>query len=126
MTTTWRDAWRNGFAPQIGIRALVALADALRRDDECLIQNGTTTPPALQSTAGWPCEAACPIGYCKMCEGATVGEVNTFFLDACNEADKRLARATSLLLRWWDESPRHEVRLRLLEEVEAELTRQQE
>src|SRR5438105_3101970 len=88
----WRRVWRDGLAPQLSIRALQALRDALAEDDPCLIQGGTTTPPPLLSVADWPVEEACLIAYCGWRgEGLkTVAEVEEYFADKCQGVDHLL------------------------------------
>lgn len=118
---SWRQVWRNGFAPSISTPGLVALRDALVKDDPRLTQGSTTTPPPLMSVQDWPCEGACVVSYPGW-QGdglETVGEVETYFASMCYEADKRLGEAGACrwLLNWFDDTPRDEMRRELLGEV---------
>lgn len=120
---TWREVWRDGFAPLLSTAGLAALAEALRTDDPRLTQGSTTTPPPLMCVEDWPVEAACCIGFCGW-QGdglETVGEVEEFFARACFEADQRMKEPAYCrwFLNWFDDTPRDEMRRELL--VEAEL-----
>lgn len=121
----WRKVWREGFAPLLNTTGLRALAEALRTDNERLIQGATTIPPALPFVQHWPVEAACVLGFCAwQGEGLeTVGEVENFFAQACFEADQRLNEMAGCrhLLNWFDDTPRDEMRRELLVEVELVL-----
>lgn len=123
---SWRLVWRTGFAPGLSKAALTALARGLREDDPRLVQGATTTPPPLMCVQDWPVEAADAIGFCGwQGEGlATVGDVEQFFAKACFESDERMKEmaACRWFLDWWDETPRGEVRRKLLEEVELSLS----
>jgi len=70
----------------------------------------------------WPVEAACALGYCgwQTDDLKTVGQVERFFANLCYEADQRLGdpAACRWFLNWFDETPRAEMRLELLAEVE--------
>ena len=122
---SWREVWRDGFAPILSTAGLVALRDALRRDDPSLRQGSTTTPPPLLCVQDWPIEAACLVGYCGWKgEGLeTVGEVQEFFACSCFEADQILGEpaACRWLLTWFDDTPRDQMRRELLPEVERAL-----
>lgn len=123
----WQRAFRDGFAPLLGVGPLEALADALARDSAELMQHGTTTPPPYPGVQDWPCEAACPVGYLGWKgEGLqTVGEVAEYFARLCGEADDLLGDPAGCrhLPAWWDETPRAEARPALLAEVRRELGR---
>jgi len=85
---TWRKVWRDGLAPVLSTKGLLALSDALAKDDPRLIQGATTTPPPFQCVLDWPCESADVIGFCAW-QGdglETIGEVEEFFAKACFEA----------------------------------------
>ena len=122
---SWRKVWREGMAPQLSPEALEALRRALLSDDARLLQGATTTPPPLQCVQDWPVEAACALGYCGW-QGdglETVAEVEEFFARACFEADQRLGEpaACRYFLKWYDETPREEMRRLLLAEVNRSL-----
>jgi hypothetical protein len=118
----WRKVWREGFAPQLSLGGLMALAKALKEDAPDLLQGATTSPPPLACVQDRPVEAACPIGYCgwKGDDKQTVREVEEFFARACFEADNRLGKhaACRWFLNWFDDTPRQEMQRELLPEVE--------
>lgn len=122
----WRKTWRDGIAPLLSGKALMALRKALAEDDPRLQQGVTTTPPPLMCVQDWPVEGACALGYCGwQGEGLeTVGEVEEFFARACYEIDARMGEPAGCrwFLIWHDETPREEMRASLLIEVGRELT----
>lgn len=122
---SWRLVWRNGFVPVLPTAGLIALREALERDDPRLTQGSTTTPPPLMCVQDWPIEAACALGYCGwQGEGRdTVGEVEEFFAQVCFEADQRLGEpaACRWFLNWFDDTPRAAMRRELLAEVDYAL-----
>jgi hypothetical protein len=123
----WQHAFRDGFAPLLGVGPLEALADALARDSAELMQHGTTTPPAFPGVEDWPVEAACAVGYCGWRgEGLkTVAEVNEYFCRLCAAATERLGEPFGFgrFTGWFDHTPRGEMRPALLAEVRRELGR---
>lgn len=128
----WQKVFREGFAPQLSIKCLEALRDALVNDDPRLIQGSTTTPPPLQCVQDWPVEAGCAIGYCGAIHHggigvATVGDSKEFFARLCFECDKLLGEPAGCrhFLNWFDSTPRDEVRSFLLEEVYSILSERQ-
>lgn len=122
---SWREVWRNGFAPILSTASLTALAEALRTDDKRLTQGSTTTPPPLMCVQDWPVEGGCCLAICgwlgEGCE--TVGETEEFFARCCFEADQRLGEpaACRWFLNWFDDTPRDQMRRELLAEVELAL-----
>lgn len=122
---TWRRVWRHGFAPSISRAGLAALRQALANDDPRLRQGCTTCPPPLNCVLGWPVKAACCIGLCGwLGEGlTTVGQVEEYFADRCNEADRRLGMPAACrhFNHFFDDTPRDIMRAELLAEVEYEL-----
>jgi hypothetical protein len=124
---SWRQVWRDGFAPVLSSAGLDALRGALRRDDPRLIQGSTSTPPPLMCVRDWPVEAACALGFCGwQGDGLdNVGEVEEFFARVCFEADQRLGEpaACRWFLNWFDDTPREVVRRELISEVELALSR---
>lgn len=121
----WRNVWRDGFLPSLPTAGLVALREALRRDDHRLHQGATTTPLAHVAWTDYPCEGACALGFCGW-QGkslASVGEVEEFFNQACWEADQRLGEPAACreFLNWFDDVPRSVMRRELLSEVERAL-----
>ncbi|MGL6073030.1 MAG: hypothetical protein ACRC8S_02590 [Fimbriiglobus sp.] len=117
--------WRKGLTPVLSTEGLVALREALERDDLRLVQGATTTPPPLLCVQDWPVEAACALGFCGW-QGdglETVGDVEEFFAKCCFEADQRLNEpaACRWFLNWFDDVPREEMRRELISEVELAL-----
>ena len=118
---TWRKVWREGFAPALSLNGLKALRRALASNDARLAQGATTFPPPLASVRDWPVEAACALGFCAW-QGEhleTVGEVGEFFSRCCFEADQRIGKpaASRWFLKWFDDTPRDDMRRELLTEV---------
>jgi hypothetical protein len=123
---SWRLTWRDGFAKVLPTQGLEALRDALRDDDNRLIQEATTTPPPLMCVQDWPCEAACALGICGWLGNglSTVGEVEEFFAKACFDCDQLIGEpaACRWFLNWFDDTPRPKMREELLAEVELVLS----
>ena len=144
----WRKCWRNGVDPCLTTDQLLILQKALVDDDPRLLQGATTTPPPLACVADWPCEGACALAYVGAMEmgglgvtkeewrqkkspsiskstvgAATVQEAEEFFARTCFEVDKRLGEPAGCrwFLNWFDDTPRQEMREKLLGEVERSL-----
>lgn len=131
----WRKVWRQGVAPQLSREQIAAMRDALRLDDERLLQGATTTPPPMMCVQDWPCEGGCLIGLSWMLThpGATVGEVEEHFASVCRKADELLNEpaACRWWLNFWDDTPRDVARRELIGEIDltlgdAKCTRAQE
>ena len=122
---SWRNVWRDGLAPVLSTAGLVALRDAVVRNDDRLMQGATTTPPPLQCVQDWPVEAACGVGYCGWQGEAleTVAEVEEYFAKVCHEVDQRLGEPAGCrwFLNWFDDTPRDQMRRELLMEVNRSL-----
>ena len=122
---SWRKVWREGVVPLLSTGGLEALRQALVADDGRLVQGATTTPPPLQCVQDWPVESACALGYCGWVGDGleTVGEEEEFFARMCFEIDQRLGEPAGCrwFLNWFDETPRPEMRRRLLNEVKRAL-----
>jgi hypothetical protein len=123
---SWRKVWREGAAPQLSTKGLLALRDALLTDDPRLIQGVSTMPPPPEcGVQDLPCEAACLIGYAGwQGDGLnTVGEVEEFFdtiyfkIENCIDEPA----ACGCLIKWFDKTPRDEMRRNLLQEVNRSL-----
>ncbi len=126
---SWRKVWRDGLAPLVCTEGLDALRRALVTDDGRLLQGATTTPPPLQCVQDWMVEAACVLGFCGW-QGhglETVAEVEEFFARMCFEIDQRLGEpaACRWFLNWYDETPRDEMRPKLLAEVSRVLAQRE-
>lgn len=122
---SWQMVWRRGFAPFLSTAGLLTLKRALEPDDPALLQGSTPGPPPLQIHDDWPVEGACALALCGWRgDGlANVGEVETYFAAACLYADRVLGEpaACRYFLHWFDNTPRAEMRERLLAEVNRAL-----
>lgn len=122
---SWQKVFREGVVPSLSTESLKVLRDALANDDTRLLQGATTTPPPLHCNQDWPVEAACALGFCGwQGEGLeTVAEVEEYFARCCFEIDKRLDEPAGCrwFLNFYDETPRDEMREKLLPEVEYAL-----
>lgn len=122
---SWRNVWRKGVAPLLSVESLESLRQGLVNDDPRLLQGATTSPPPLQCVQDWPVEAACALGYCGW-QGdglETVAEVEEFFARMCFEIDQQMGEpaACRWFLNWFDDTPREEMRIELLVEVQKAL-----
>jgi hypothetical protein len=125
MPESARMVWRQAIVPQLSLAGLDALRLALRGDDPRLIQGATTAPPPLQCLLEQRCEGADSVGFAAW-QGdglQTVGQVEEFFARVCYEADRQLGEPTACrwFLNWFDDTPREQMRLALLAEVELAL-----
>jgi hypothetical protein len=123
----WRRVWREGVEPLLSDKGLEALYKALVEDDERLLQGATTSPPPLLCVQDWPVEKACAITFCGW-QGEdleTVAECEAYFASLCYETDQRIGEPAGCrwFLNWFDETPREEMRMSLLSEVELALRR---
>jgi hypothetical protein len=121
----WQRSFREGIAPLLSTPGLLALKKALAVDDPALIQGATTDPPPLSAVKDWPVEAACAVAYAgwrgKGLE--TIDQVEDYFVRICFGADKLLGEPAGCrwFLHWFDETPRPQMRLALLAEINLEL-----
>lgn len=124
----WQQVWRKGIVPQFQVEDLQRLKKALEEDDPRLIQGSTTSPPTLQCSQDWPLEACCVVSHlcCSELNNTTVSEAEEQFAKACFEADQKLGEPAAIryFLNWYDETPREEMRLELLEEINLNLRTQ--
>lgn len=123
----WQRIWRFGIAPLLSAEGLAALAAALREDDPRLVQGSTTEPIPVPLNAECPVEGGCAIGF-SLWQGhglQRVGQLHLAFRRLCRSADDLLDEplATAAFIRWFDETPRDEVRRLLLAELEDQPTR---
>lgn len=122
----WQRAWRKGFAPNLTREQLTALRDGLAANDQRIIQGATTSPPPLMCVQNWPVEYACVLGFCGWQGNGleTVAEVEEFFARLCYDCDQSLTEDAGChqFLNWVDETPRAEMVLELLAEVELSLS----
>lgn len=121
----WQKAWREGFAPLLGTKALRALQAELQAGGPRLIQWSNLSPPPLYAFASDPVEYACPVAFLGWQGDAslTVEEVQTFFGSICGTVDASLGKlyACTDLTRWWDESQKEPAIAALLVEVNLTL-----
>jgi hypothetical protein len=124
---SWRQVFRDGFAPIAPKKGLEAVRQALLTEDGALVRGTTTMPPLTLGTERWRVEAACLVGMCywRGEDLHTVAETQGAFGQACLEIDQRLKEpaACRYLLAWFDEAPWDEVVAGLLEEIDRELKR---
>ena len=122
---TWLEGWRNGIAPLMTHEGLVALREALRRDDRRLAQGVISLPIAVNDGDRAPVEAACAIGFCLWHGDGLdrVGRLKAQFARICATANDLLGAPCAVVafLNWFDETPREQMRFQLLDEVERAL-----
>lgn len=121
---------RDGVFPHCSTESLEFALETLEADDKRWLQGATTSPPPLQCMVDQAVEGACLLGLCgwgDAGEEATVGQVEEAFAKLCHEADVSVGEPASVrwLLNWHDEAPREEVRLTLIQELDAEVRRRQ-
>jgi hypothetical protein len=118
---TWQKSWRGGIAPNLSAASLMALKQALERDDPALLQGATLSPPPLERLLDWPVEAACAVAYAgwKGDGRTSVRQVAEFFGKICYLAHQGLGEQGTVgdFLNWFDDTPREEMRRELLAEV---------
>ncbi len=121
---SWQHVWREGVAPILSREAIVALQKALQDDDPRLVQGYTALPCEGMLSLPEKCEGACLIGFTGLREYSTVGEVWDHLELTVALADSRLGGQGSCapLLVMWDDTPREEARLAMLQEVELVLS----
>lgn len=136
---SWRKVWRTGIVPLLTKDDLIVLRDALRTDDQRLLQRKTTVPPPFMGTAKQPITAACALGFCGWAQIqkaydedtslpkrrlATVEEVDDFFGRMCGAIDERMGMSNDDhgdFLNAYDGWTREEMINNLLPEVETAL-----
>jgi hypothetical protein len=121
----WRRVWREGLAPQLSRRGLVALQTALRNDDRRLLQGTACYPPMLDIMRERAIQGACALGFCGW-QGhglRRVGEIEDFFHRLCDAADSVFNEpaACRYFLNWYDDTPRADMRRELSAEVARSL-----
>ena len=122
---SWRMVWRDGFAPVLSTDGLERSGRPYAKTIRTSAKGATTTPPPLACNSERALEGCCSIGWCgwKGEKLETVGEVEEFFARSCFEADQLLGEpaACRWFLNWFDDTPRQQMRLELLAEVERTL-----
>jgi hypothetical protein len=100
----------------IPLAGLLALERALETDDEALMQVGTCYPPPVEQYLDEPVQMACAI---TLTGGkATVGEALAWFNGV---RDRAKGPAFTAFIRWFDQTPRDEMRRALLPEVKRSI-----
>lgn len=126
----WVFVFRHGVSPCLSDDALQALGEALFNDDPRLVQGMTVCPPPLTVFEQFPPEGGCALGYAGwQGDGLnTVQEVAEFVGEVCSTCDATIGEVGGCrwLLRWFDETPRDEMRTALLGEVRLEQMRRRE
>src|SRR5262245_21272961 len=122
MVEQWRIVFRAS-APLLPRAGLLALREALAADDPTLLQGATTSPPPLECIGYWPCEGACPWGFCywkASNEVLGVLQVEHWFGEFCTAVDEAAGEYTACrhFTCWVDDTPREEMRAALLPEVD--------
>lgn len=109
--TLAEQVFKDGFAPVLGPDKLAALRLACVTDDQRLQQGRTCFPWDLAHNEALPCESACPVGFAALSDGATVGDVGTFFAETCFAADQKLGEVAGcrFFLDFVDDTPRAEM-----------------
>lgn len=126
----WRIVWRNGIAHQLSTPGLLALAKALTEDSSTLLQGVTCYPPLMDFFRDQAVLAADAIGFaCWQGDGiSTVGELEGRFQEICTAADLVFNEpaACRYFLNHYDDTPRENMRIELLPEVQLEIKRRKE
>lgn len=130
MIEKWKAVWRDAIAPQLSTAGLRALREALLTDNLRLLQGSTTQPLPLTSFRDFEVEGACAIGYCGWIGDGLrlVSDVEEYFAKVCHETDVALDEPAGCrwFLNWADQTPRDEMRRKLLSEVESVLAARQD
>lgn len=129
MTELWRKTWRQGFVPLLSDAQLASLRKAIVEDDPRLVQgrtfvaaNGYDSPFLTEHLVG----GACLVGWCGwQVDGLSkVSEVLDYFRRFCHRVINSMGRPSedgcykvNEFLRWFDETPREEMRRELLAEI---------
>lgn len=122
---SWRKVWRTGFAPLIRTEGLEALRKALFEDDPRIVQDEIAIPPA--DNQDLPIQRADAITFCGW-QGSghdTVGAAEEYFALLTFQVDQSIGEPAGCrwFLNWYEDTPREQMRVELLAEVELELTK---
>lgn len=121
----WRKVWREGFVQQLSALELESVRKGLRANDYCLVQGSTTVPPPMQVVLDCPIEATDILAYGAWKSGGlkTVGEAEEYVAKLCFQADTALGEpaAASYFLNWYDDTPREEMRIAMIAEINLAL-----
>lgn len=125
----WKDGWRKGFEPILSNEGLEALRIALLSDDKRLIQGGTTKPQFIACDKNdQSIEGACAIGFCGW-QGhglQTIRDVKKYFSECCRKVQSKSETCWGSFIGWFDDTPREEMRTKLLAEVELALEKRKQ
>lgn len=122
----WQKVFHDGLVPLLTTEQLEVLREGILKDDPRLGQGFTTEPPPLRCVEEWSVEKTDLIGYCGWFTGlTTVGEIEEFFARTCFEIDQKVGEPAGCrwLLNWYDETPREEMRVKLLVELDLALSK---
>ena len=106
----WRTCWRDSLAPSLPLRGLLELRRALVADSRQLCQRQTVDDDADGSI-----RACCPLAF-VLWKGHLYDSPT-----ALRFAVATYAPTSAPFISWVDDTPRHELRGRLLHEVELAL-----
>lgn len=122
---TWEQVWTKAISKLVSTAGLEALKQALETNNPELRQGHITTPVPWHNTVSLPVESACAISFCgwRGEDLNTVGEVEEYFARICFGIDQLLNSPAScrFFLNWFDQTPREEMRTKLLEAVNRTL-----
>jgi hypothetical protein len=109
--TSAEGVFKSGFAKVLSPAALASLREACRADDPRLTTGRTVFPWDTVDNAALLAECGCPVAFCGMAGGATVGDAAAFFAKACFDADQELGEVAGcrFFLNWVDDTPRPEM-----------------
>ena len=121
----WQKVWRDRIAPQLSAVELRALWYGLKEDDPAILQRVNCLPANIMMR-----NQEFPIGACSITYAGwkgnclnTVERCEEFFARVCFNCDQAIGEPAGCrhFLNWHDETPREEMRVALLEEVERVL-----
>lgn len=124
---SWRRVWREGIAPLLIDDELETLALGLEVDTPMLIQGACALPRPMSDV-----NESTIIGVDALCYGAwqtgrlaTNLDADDYFARTCHAIDELLGEPAGCrwFLNWYDETPRDEMRVALLAEVQREQER---
>ena len=124
----WKQVWRNGISPALTTKELVILQKGLISDDPKLIQ-GKTINIFVEHESEAPVRVigACALAYCGWIGSnlETMTDVLQTFNDTCTRIAIHLKTTIGFIpfVKWFDNTPREQMRQELLEEVNIELER---
>lgn len=111
---SWMIVFRYGILPSLSTNALRFLQHCLATNDKRLIQKETTQPQKPDEPCSHACLLALPV-WLKH-PAPTVAEAEDYFHWLCCETDNKIGEpaSTRYFLNWFDDTPREEMRAKLL------------